>query len=120
MKTQSARSVPAELKVSHERMKLAVLNPTEIFGSSDSRGGRVVSDMATRRVSPQRTGYVLTGFVISVIILAFLVLPVVILWVGTYGGRSTLNLSMLTFGIISMLPAILLGVTSVLVMLGCA
>lgn len=78
--------------------------------------------MALRRTALSRPTTVVpeaaTGIVIGSIILSSVVLPVFILWLGTYGGQSVLNISMLTFGLISMLPAVLLGITSLLVMLG--
>lgn len=60
----------------------------------------------------------LSWAIIGVIFLSLLVIPGVVLWVGTQGGHSSLDISIRMFGIIAMAPGVLLGAASLLVMLG--
>jgi hypothetical protein len=62
--------------------------------------------------------YVVSTLVIISVVLSVLVFPILVYWIGARGGPRAVDISPLTYVLVTMAPGILLGATSLLVMTG--
>lgn len=101
----------------------ALLNPADIFGSADSARAVLYSHMATETDTEpaRRTGrrtVSVTDVTVVGVLLSLVVLPGAIYGLLVLGWGEAVGLSNLGLGLLSMLPGVLLGGLSLLVMLG--
>ncbi len=106
-----------------ERVEVRTINPTEPFGSTPSRNYPVIVAMHTTHDSPPRRrigARIVTWLVIGLVVSSLIVIPLLVFGLGTYGWQTSLGLSTTAVGAVAMLPGVLLGLASLLVMLGSA
>lgn len=60
---------------------------------------------------------VLSWTIIGLLFLSMVVLPAVVFWIAAQGGPGPVNVPMSVLGVITLTPGVLLGATSLLVML---